>query len=409
MNNNYNYNRTGVQNSYNPPVYNNQIPSNMGNGNFNYSHNNHYNPHTQTPNMGASFTPNCGYGSVNATQQTGYYAPYNPWNSAEEKEKIQKSNERRVLRKTSNRIGGGLMIFAIISELIVFLFMIPLAFTGAVDQSYAVGIEPVTMYILNAILCLIGFGITGIFITKSNSLRMDDVIQIKKTNIADTAKLVIAGMCFTYVFNILLTFMNINLSLFGYENEMSDYGEINGFWGNVIYFIAVAIIPPIIEEFLFRGAILGSLRKKHGDAVAIIVSSVLFGLAHANFVQTPVTFLSGLVMGYLAVKTNSIVTPMILHCVNNSIAVISEILLITVDNEQIYNIIDISIALFFLVIGLLCVISLFKKHKNDLFAFDKQETKLNMSNTLISIFTAPWMIVYIIYSIIMCIYSSIMV
>lgn len=81
----------------------------------------------------------------------------------------------------------------------------------------------------------------------------------------------------------------------------------------------------------------------------------------------------------------------------------------SIDNEQIFNIIDISIALFFLVVGLLCVVSLFKKHKNNLFTFDKPDTKLTMSKSLISVFTAPLMIVYIVYSIIMCVVAAVMV
>ena len=198
--------------------------------------------------------------------------------------------------------------------------------------------------------------------------------------------------------------MNVNLNLFGFENETSDYGEINGLWGNIIYFIAVAIVPPIIEEFIFRGAILGSLRK-HGDALAIIVSAVLFGFMHGNFIQTPVTFLTGLILGYLTVKTNSIIPAMILHFVNNAWAVLYEILEKLINNENIILIIDSAVALFLLGVGLICTVSLVKKHKNDLFTFEKPDTELTMSKRLRYCFTTPCMIIFTIYTVIMCFYS----
>ena len=73
-----------------------------------------------------------------------------------------------------------------------------------------------------------------------------------------------------------------------------------------------AIVPAVFEEFAFRGVVLNKLRK-FGDSYAIIMSAVLFGLMHGNLSQIPFAFILGLVIGFIAVKTNSIIPGILIH------------------------------------------------------------------------------------------------
>ncbi|MDR2655590.1 MAG: CPBP family intramembrane metalloprotease [Oscillospiraceae bacterium] len=86
--------------------------------------------------------------------------------------------------------------------------------------------------------------------------------------------------------------------------------------------LAVAVLAPILEEVIFRGLIMKPLRA-YGDGFAIICSSVLFGLAHGNYSQTPFAFVMGLFLGFVACQANSIIPTIILHAVNNFYAVTS--------------------------------------------------------------------------------------
>lgn len=376
--------------SYGNPTVNVNT-ANTVNNSFNNNNNSTYNPNNFSANAMPNITTNVSY------------------DPEQMKKSLREAHEKNEIKSSSNKSGGGLLIFTAISNILSILFLTIISFTDAYDlgnRSYINGIEPVTMYIINAIVCLVGFGISGIIITKMNHLRLDDVLKIKKTNIGDTFKFMFASMGFVYVFNLLLTFMNVNLSLFGFENKMTDLGKVEGLWGYSIYFLSVAIVPPIIEEFLFRGAILGSLRK-HGDALAVIVSAVLFGFMHGNFIQTPVTFLTGLILGYLTVKTNSIIPAIILHFINNAWAVIYDILTNVIGNENIMLLIDSSVAIVLLGGGLICTIALIKKYKNDLFTLEKADTETSMSKRLKYTFTTPCMIVFTIYTIFMCFYSAI--
>jgi len=83
--------------------------------------------------------------------------------------------------------------------------------------------------------------------------------------------------------------------------------------------IAITIVPAVFEEVLFRGAVLQPLRRC-GDSFAIIMSSVLFAFSHKNLEQGPNAFVVGLVFGYFAIRTGSLITPIIMHLANNVFA-----------------------------------------------------------------------------------------
>lgn len=93
--------------------------------------------------------------------------------------------------------------------------------------------------------------------------------------------------------------------------------------GFIVTFIGVGILVPISEELFFRGALYTWFRRRFNFQVAVIVSSVLFGLAHFDSLGV---VLSSLVMG-LAIAvvfeyTRSLYTAIGIHMLNNSLAVI---------------------------------------------------------------------------------------
>ena len=84
---------------------------------------------------------------------------------------------------------------------------------------------------------------------------------------------------------------------------------------NFTMFLYGGILAPITEEILFRGLVQRTL-EPYGKRVAILCSSLAFGICHGNRVQAPYAFLVGLVLGYVA-SEYSIAWAMVLHMVNN--------------------------------------------------------------------------------------------
>ena len=63
--------------------------------------------------------------------------------------------------------------------------------------------------------------------------------------------------------------------------------------------------------------------RKYGDGFAIIMSSFVFALMHGNMIQIPFAFIAGIGIGYAVIKTGTMWTGIIIHFINNAIAVIS--------------------------------------------------------------------------------------
>ena len=79
------------------------------------------------------------------------------------------------------------------------------------------------------------------------------------------------------------------------------------------------------NRMVFRGVIFQSLRK-FSDPMALFISAGLFSLAHMSVVKIPYTFLMGLCIGYFVMKTNSLLTGMAIHLVNNAYVLTKELI-----------------------------------------------------------------------------------
>lgn len=91
---------------------------------------------------------------------------------------------------------------------------------------------------------------------------------------------------------------------------------------HMLAFVSIAILPPIAEEFIFRGVIYGQLRKV-GVFFAVIWTSLLFGFVHLQLNVGVVVFVMSLVMCLIREKlTDSIWAGVVIHFLKNSIAFI---------------------------------------------------------------------------------------
>ena len=101
-------------------------------------------------------------------------------------------------------------------------------------------------------------------------------------------------------------------------NGLLQPESIMGFF---LLFIAVVIIAPLGEELLFRGFLQQILEKHWKDVTkAVLVTALFFAMIHMNpywFVQI---YILGILLGFLAWKTKSVLPPLILHGINNAMA-----------------------------------------------------------------------------------------
>jgi len=85
----------------------------------------------------------------------------------------------------------------------------------------------------------------------------------------------------------------------------------------VLLVLMSSLVSPIVEEIAFRGYCQQILERHFSGTVAVLLSSLLFMLAHANhgwyWTKLSVYFLGGIVFGAIARLTNSILTSLPVH------------------------------------------------------------------------------------------------
>ena len=102
-------------------------------------------------------------------------------------------------------------------------------------------------------------------------------------------------------------------------SNLSDE-EFDQMTGGVVGLIDTGFLTPVAEELLCRGAILGTLllMMPRRPWVCIVVSALIFGLLHMNPVQIVFGSLYGLLLGWLAWRTGSLLPGIIVHVANNA-------------------------------------------------------------------------------------------
>ncbi len=126
--------------------------------------------------------------------------------------------------------------------------------------------------------------------------------------------------------SILITFFVPDLD----TDELQDVGfdALNSSLDTLLAFTALVLLPPIGEETLMRGYLYSGLRSKMRFVPAMLITSLLFGVAHlgTGSSSTPLwvagidTFLLSLVLVYLRERSGALYAPMLVHATNNLIA-----------------------------------------------------------------------------------------
>ncbi|MBD5140645.1 MAG: CPBP family intramembrane metalloprotease [Ruminococcus sp.] len=203
------------------------------------------------------------------------------------------------------------------------------------------------------------------------------------------------------------------LDNFGLTGRTIDLSATTSFGANVFMFFYACLLGPVLEELLYRGVLLQSMRK-YNERFAIFLSAVIFGLMHQNYQQFILAFLLGIPLAVVTIKYNSLIPSIITHIIVNTTASVSSVIM-QYFTPELYNSalsggeIDMTVlsgtdwavlginalfrfgfALAGLIVGIVCLV----KGKNM-----SRPTPAGRSRAFpVMITSIPWIIVFILYA-----------
>lgn len=160
------------------------------------------------------------------------------------------------------------------------------------------------------------------------------------------------------------------------------------------YLVRVMFLPAVLEEYLFRGLILNSLRR-HGDTFAVVLSSVFYGMMQYTVTRNLSGFVFGIVLGYFVLRTGSVLTAVICHL--GASAVGSVIVLVQHFLPAHYELVENILFIAILAVGIVSFIFLCTRESNAFIISDTNNTtstahklKLCLSNGAFIIVLLLW-------------------
>ena len=108
------------------------------------------------------------------------------------------------------------------------------------------------------------------------------------------------------------------------EPKQKDIAE--SFGPTVLQILLIVIAAPIAEETCFRGMLFGGLREKLPRLAAALICGLIFGALHAltGITAVPPLIVFGFLLALLYERTGSIIPGILLHMLNNTIALLGQ-------------------------------------------------------------------------------------
>lgn len=176
---------------------------------------------------------------------------------------------------------------------------------------------------------VITVGLIALYIARSHSNWRSIGIIPPRWKHVRTA--VVAVLIYFAIYVVVISVVKALIPALNLEQEQ-DLGITtpHGMVEMILVFVTLVVLPPIVEETVFRGFMFSGLRTRLPFVVSAILTSMLFALGHlqlGNGTGAPLlwvaaidTFVLSMVMCYVRERTGSIVPTMIMHLLKNLLA-----------------------------------------------------------------------------------------
>lgn len=211
-----------------------------------------------------------------------------------------------------NRVGQCLSAF-IKSILVIIWFYLASAVVANLASWVCGGRTGYNIFLIrhSNLMSIIIYGVIFIGIYLVDKRRSEFIQSFRTLSPGFIGKYLLMGLG-AYFIGIMIT--NLLIGIF------PDYNEIGNTFTEyepVLRFIGMVVLPPIVEEYLFRFKIQGYLKEGFGPIIAIIGQAVLFGMLHYYVIQKIYAIVLGIAFGYIREKKGNIQCGIWMHMTVN--------------------------------------------------------------------------------------------
>lgn len=273
--------------------------------------------------------------------------------------------KEKMMRSSVNK-AGLVVIFSMILMLISSFFVVfPLRYAYMNGLMTINEIEIVENWI-NVLLSVLIIIPPVLFYVFNKENKVNNFIKVEKGNFIFKLCMVFFGVAAGRLANIPAFFLDYFLEGVGLDPGSQSLPMNSDIEILIPYILSVVIMAPLLEEFVYRGVILSSLQKYGGDTFAVVISGLIFGMMHGGGGISAVVAasMSGILMGFIYVKTRNIWVNIAVHLIYNASAVTSNLAYQFLDEYLATEISEIMVSLIFVLgfVALILLVSVFRKH-----------------------------------------------
>ncbi|MGQ3684159.1 MAG: lysostaphin resistance A-like protein [Candidatus Loosdrechtia sp.] len=177
-------------------------------------------------------------------------------------------------------------------------------------------------FFINTLICVYIF-----YLVMAEYRQSVDALGLSLVNAWENIRQGIKAYLITIPFILIAGYLvNLIASYYGAEPEIQEVvkwvlEEKSPFILISLVFFGI-VIAPVIEEVLFRGFLQPALRNTFGSRYAILTTAFLFATVHMDLFAFLQIFILGILLGYVYEKTQTLIAPIVVHILHNSLTLI---------------------------------------------------------------------------------------
>ncbi len=219
---------------------------------------------------------------------------------------------------------------------------------------------------LSALVQILLYSLTILFLTKREPFYAG-LLPRRKSDAPLGILMALGALALAQFIVLGITVLAENLPFFAdILSDYSTHSEATVSSNLFLDFMVVVVLVPLAEELLFRGLLVGELRRVVGSGVSIWVGGLVFALVHFNPVQIIYVIPAGLIFAAAYVYTDSLLLSTVMHMVYNFFGSIFPSLIhldALVESDDRFGLVYLLIQVVLLLVGIIALIFLRRRYK----------------------------------------------